>query len=48
MFRSANINSIFRDMCITRWLENQKEREILESSGADGKDDNIKVHLREI
>jgi len=48
MFKSANNNSISRHMCITCWLENLKEREILEGLGADGKEDNIKVHLREI
>jgi hypothetical protein len=29
-------------------LENLKEREILEAIGADGREDNIQVHLREI
>ena len=36
MFRSVSNSCISRDMCITCWLENLKEREILEDLGADG------------
>ena len=48
MFRSASKSCICTGMCITCWLKNITEREILEDLGVDGTEDYIKVHLREI